>query len=99
MSGNSEAKSLLDELRFDKGDFFNLGHPLLNWTAQSFVKTAGVCNVISHRQYFGPSISPNQFFVMGVGVQIGALQAIAREACHIAFEGKRNCLYFFILFG
>lgn len=59
MSGNSEAKSLFDELRFDKGDFFDLGHPLLNWSAQSFVKTAG----------------------------IGALQAIAREACHIAFEG------------
>ncbi|TYI61862.1 hypothetical protein E1A91_D10G203500v1 [Gossypium mustelinum] len=62
MSSNSEAKSLLDELRFDKGDIFDLGHPLLNWTAQSFVKTAG----------------------------IGALQAIAREACHIAFEGKRT---------
>ncbi|PPR93819.1 hypothetical protein GOBAR_AA26851 [Gossypium barbadense] len=41
MSGNSEAKSLFDELRFDKGDFFDLGHPLLNWSAQSFVKTAG----------------------------------------------------------
>ncbi|MBA0813368.1 hypothetical protein Gohar_027227 [Gossypium harknessii] len=41
MSSNSEAKSLLDELRFDKGDIFDLGHPLLNWTAQSFVKTAG----------------------------------------------------------
>ncbi|MBA0780408.1 hypothetical protein Gotri_004508 [Gossypium trilobum] len=40
-SSNSEAKSLLDELRFDKGDILDLGHPLLNWTAQSFVKTAG----------------------------------------------------------
>ncbi|KAG8480849.1 hypothetical protein CXB51_025328 [Gossypium anomalum] len=40
MSGNSEAKSLLDEFRFDTGDFFDLGHPLLNRTAQSFVKTA-----------------------------------------------------------
>lgn len=40
---NSETKTLLDDLRgFDKGGFFDLGHPLLNRIAESFVKAAGV---------------------------------------------------------
>lgn len=43
MSSNFENRSLLDELRsFDKGGFFDLGHPLLNRIAESFVKAAGV---------------------------------------------------------
>lgn len=46
MSGNSsnlETRSLLDELKcFDKNGFFDLGHPLLNRIAGSFVKAAGV---------------------------------------------------------
>ncbi|KAF3779742.1 Outer envelope pore protein 16-2 [Nymphaea thermarum] len=36
-------RSLLDELRsFDKGGLFDLGHPLLNRIAESFVKAAGI---------------------------------------------------------
>ncbi|CAK9138916.1 unnamed protein product [Ilex paraguariensis] len=43
MSSNSGTRSLLDELRsFDKGGFFDLGHPLLNRIAESFVKAAGI---------------------------------------------------------
>ncbi|XWS14173.1 hypothetical protein CRYUN_Cryun36dG0100700 [Craigia yunnanensis] len=43
MSSNLETRSLLDEWRnFDKGGFFDLGHPLLNRIAQSFVKAAGI---------------------------------------------------------
>ncbi|XP_028772124.1 outer envelope pore protein 16-2, chloroplastic-like [Neltuma alba] len=43
MSSNLETRSLLDELRsFDKGGFFDLGHPLLNRIAESFVKAAGI---------------------------------------------------------
>lgn len=45
-SGNLETRSLLDEWRsFDKGHaggFFDLGHPLLNRIADTFVKAAGV---------------------------------------------------------
>lgn len=38
-----EKRSLIDELSsFDSGGFFDLGHPLLNRVAESFVKAAGV---------------------------------------------------------
>lgn len=41
--GNLETRTLLDEFRnFDKGGLFDLGHPLLNRIAESFVKSAGV---------------------------------------------------------
>ncbi|XP_007035757.2 PREDICTED: outer envelope pore protein 16-2, chloroplastic [Theobroma cacao] len=43
MSSNLETRSLLDDWRnFDKGCFFDLGHPLLNRIAESFVKAAGI---------------------------------------------------------
>ncbi|KAH1089186.1 hypothetical protein J1N35_016443 [Gossypium stocksii] len=43
MTTSLETRSLLDELRsFDKGGFFDLGHPLLNRIAESFVKAAGI---------------------------------------------------------
>lgn len=36
-------RSFLDDFRsFDKGGFFDLGHPLLNRITESFVKAAGV---------------------------------------------------------
>jgi hypothetical protein len=42
-----ETRSLLDELRsFEKGAFFDLGHPLLNRIAESFVKATGVRNLL-----------------------------------------------------
>lgn len=38
-----ESRSLLNELPgFDKGGFLDLGHPLLNRMAESFLKAAGV---------------------------------------------------------
>ncbi|GFP99614.1 outer envelope pore protein 16-2 chloroplastic [Phtheirospermum japonicum] len=44
MSGsNLETRSLIDELRnFEKGLFFDLGHPLLNRVAETFVRAAGI---------------------------------------------------------
>ncbi|PWA62612.1 import inner membrane translocase subunit Tim17/Tim22/Tim23 family [Artemisia annua] len=44
MGHNLETRSLLDEIRsFDrKGGWFDLGHPLLNRMAESFVKAAGI---------------------------------------------------------
>ncbi|XP_021906866.1 outer envelope pore protein 16-2, chloroplastic [Carica papaya] len=55
MSSNFENRSLLDELRsFDKGGFFDLGHPLLNRIAESFVKAAGIgaIQAVSREAYF-----------------------------------------------
>ncbi|KAK9289225.1 hypothetical protein L1049_017699 [Liquidambar formosana] len=55
MSSNLETRSLLDELRsFDKGSFFDLGHPLLNRIAESFVKAAGIgaIQAVSRDAYF-----------------------------------------------
>ncbi|XP_024986633.1 outer envelope pore protein 16-2, chloroplastic-like [Cynara cardunculus var. scolymus] len=56
MGHNLETRSLLDELRsFDKnGGIFDLGHPLLNRMAESFVKAAGIGAVqaVSREAYF-----------------------------------------------
>ncbi|XP_051130061.1 outer envelope pore protein 16-2, chloroplastic [Andrographis paniculata] len=56
MSGsNLETRSLIDELRsFDSGGYFDLGHPLLNRIAESFVKAAGIGAVqaVSRHAYF-----------------------------------------------
>ncbi|XP_068663745.1 outer envelope pore protein 16-2, chloroplastic-like isoform X1 [Aristolochia californica] len=55
MSSNLETRSLMDELRsFEKGGFFDLGHPLLNRIAESFVKAAGIGAVqaVSREAYF-----------------------------------------------
>ncbi|GAV70872.1 Tim17 domain-containing protein [Cephalotus follicularis] len=55
MSSNLETRSLLDEFRgFDKGGFFDLGHPLLNRIAESFVKAAGIgaIQALSREAYF-----------------------------------------------
>ncbi|GER27648.1 mitochondrial import inner membrane translocase [Striga asiatica] len=56
MSGsNLETRSLIDELRsFDSGGFFDLGHPLLNRIAESFIKAAGIGAVqaVSREAYF-----------------------------------------------
>ncbi|XP_044487639.1 outer envelope pore protein 16-2, chloroplastic isoform X2 [Mangifera indica] len=50
-----ETGSLLDEFRsFDKGGFFDLGHPLLNRIADSFLKAAGIgaIQAVSRDAYF-----------------------------------------------
>ncbi|KAJ0034668.1 outer envelope pore protein 16-2, chloroplastic [Pistacia vera] len=52
---NLETRSLLDEFRsFDKGGFFDLGHPLLNRIVESFVKAAGIgaIQAVSRDAYF-----------------------------------------------
>ncbi|KAI5650901.1 hypothetical protein M9H77_36906 [Catharanthus roseus] len=54
-SSNLETRSLLDELRsFDKNGLFDLGHPLLNRIAESFVKAAGIGAVqaVARESYF-----------------------------------------------
>ncbi|GLU08475.1 hypothetical protein SLE2022_253870 [Rubroshorea leprosula] len=53
--GNLETRSLFDDFRsFDKGGFFDLGHPLLNRIAESFVKVAGIgaIHALSREAYF-----------------------------------------------
>ncbi|XP_062155132.1 outer envelope pore protein 16-2, chloroplastic isoform X2 [Alnus glutinosa] len=52
---NMETRSLLDELRsFETGGFLDLGHPLLNRMADSFVKAAGIgaIQAVSREAYF-----------------------------------------------
>uniref|UniRef100_A0A5B7AQH1 Outer envelope pore protein 16-2 n=1 Tax=Davidia involucrata TaxID=16924 RepID=A0A5B7AQH1_DAVIN len=68
MSSNLETRSLLDEFRsFDKGGFFDLGHPLLNRITESFVKAAGIGAVqaVSREAYFTA--------VEGAGVDTGGV--------------------------
>ncbi|KAK6930253.1 hypothetical protein RJ641_004347 [Dillenia turbinata] len=55
MTGDLETRTLLDELRsFDKGGLYDLGHPLLNRIAESFVKAAGIgaIQAVSREAYF-----------------------------------------------
>ncbi|CAB4293166.1 unnamed protein product [Prunus armeniaca] len=55
-SSNLETRpSLLQELRsFEKGGFFDFGHPLLNRIAESFLKAAGIgaIQAVSREAYF-----------------------------------------------
>ncbi|XP_027339297.1 outer envelope pore protein 16-2, chloroplastic [Abrus precatorius] len=54
-SSNLETRSLLNEIcNFDKKGLFDLGHPLLNRIAESFVKAAGIGAVqaVSREAYF-----------------------------------------------
>ncbi|KAF9674254.1 hypothetical protein SADUNF_Sadunf10G0108300 [Salix dunnii] len=55
MSHNLETRSFVDEIRhFNKSCFFDLGHPLLNRVAESFVKAAGIgaIQAVSREAYF-----------------------------------------------
>ncbi|XP_057545051.1 outer envelope pore protein 16-2, chloroplastic [Amaranthus tricolor] len=48
-------RSMMDELRsFEKEDFFDLGHPLLNRILHSFIKAAGIgaIQAVSREAYF-----------------------------------------------
>ncbi|KAJ7980349.1 Outer envelope pore protein 16-2 chloroplastic [Quillaja saponaria] len=52
---NLEGQSLLGEMSsFEKGGFFDLGHPLLNRIVESFVKAAGIgaIQAVSREAYF-----------------------------------------------
>lgn len=54
-SSEVETRALLDEIcSFDRKGLFDLGHPLLNRIAESFVKAAGIGAVqaVSREAYF-----------------------------------------------
>lgn len=54
-SSEVETRCLLDEIcNFDRKGLFDLGHPLLNRIAESFVKAAGIGAVqsLSRQAYF-----------------------------------------------
>ncbi|KAI3469304.1 hypothetical protein Pfo_025967 [Paulownia fortunei] len=76
MSGsNLETRSLLDELRnFEKGFFFDLGHPLLNRIAESFVRAAeiGAVHAVSREAYFTAVESVSGDTASGLPREIGA---------------------------
>lgn len=94
--GNLETRTLLDEFRnFDKGGLFDLGHPLLNRIAESFVKSAGVLHVFF---FFVVGIFSDLVYMFSaypfvdlaygfVFFQIGAVQAVSREAYFTVAEG------------
>ncbi|KAK4478324.1 hypothetical protein RD792_017614 [Penstemon davidsonii] len=75
MSGsNLETRSLLDELRsFDKGGFFDLGHPLLNRITESFIKAAGIgaAQAVSREAYFTAVESVGGDTTTGIPPEIG----------------------------
>ncbi|WCJ23353.1 Mitochondrial import inner membrane translocase subunit Tim17/Tim22/Tim23 family protein [Euphorbia peplus] len=55
VNNNLETRTLRDEFRgFEKGSLFDLGHPLLNRIAESFVKAAGIgaIQAVSREAYF-----------------------------------------------
>ncbi|EEF43067.1 outer envelope pore protein 16-2, chloroplastic [Ricinus communis] len=55
MSNKLQTRTFMDELRgFEKGWMFDLGHPLLNRIAESFVKAAGIgaIQAVSREAYF-----------------------------------------------
>ncbi|KAG9457906.1 hypothetical protein H6P81_002414 [Aristolochia fimbriata] len=91
MSSNLETRSLMDELRsFDKGGFFDFGHPLLNRIAESFIKAAGIGAVqaVSREAYFtaidGVSSEPNA--VPDIGVKKHRLPGLRGETSQKSLE-------------
>ncbi|KAI3459228.1 hypothetical protein Pfo_015891 [Paulownia fortunei] len=76
MSGsNLETRSLIDELRsFDSGGFFDLGHPLLNRIAESFIKAAGIgaIQAVSREAYFTAAESASGDAGGSIPPEIGA---------------------------
>ncbi|XP_058075938.1 outer envelope pore protein 16-2, chloroplastic isoform X1 [Magnolia sinica] len=79
-----ENRSLLDEFRsFDKGGLFDLGHPLLNRIAESFVKVAGIGAVqaVSREAYLTA--------VEGAGIDSTAVPDIASSKKH-RFPGLKG---------
>ncbi|PIN12863.1 hypothetical protein CDL12_14516 [Handroanthus impetiginosus] len=82
MSGsNLETRSLLDELRnFEKGCFLDLGHPLLNRIAESFVRAAGIGAVqaVSREAYFTAVESVGGDTTTGLPAAIGASKKHSR---------------------
>ncbi|XP_058075941.1 outer envelope pore protein 16-2, chloroplastic isoform X2 [Magnolia sinica] len=91
-----ENRSLLDEFRsFDKGGLFDLGHPLLNRIAESFVKVAGIGAVqaVSREAYLTA--------VEGAGIDSTAVPDIASSKKH-RFPGLKGLaagLYSGITYG
>jgi len=64
-SSEVETRALLDEIcSFDRKGLFDLGHPLLNRIAESFVKAAGIGAVqaVSREAYF-TAIDGNAYFL------------------------------------
>ncbi|KZV40328.1 outer envelope pore protein 16-2, chloroplastic [Dorcoceras hygrometricum] len=59
---------------FDKGGFFDLGHPLLNRIAESFVKAAGIgaIQAVSREAYLTAIESVNGDSTTGNNTEIGA---------------------------
>ncbi|KAM7257320.1 hypothetical protein ACFE04_013061 [Oxalis oulophora] len=72
VESNSGTRSLLNDLSFHKGAFFDLGHPLLNRIADSFVKAAGIgaIQAVSKDAYFtaieGSSLDSTRTDIPGV---------------------------------
>lgn len=89
-SSNLETRSLLDELcNFDKKGLFDLGHPLLNRILESFIKAAGVflTTPFSFSFFFFHLLSYLHYVQISFSFQIGAAQAVSREAFFTAIEG------------
>uniref|UniRef100_A0A6N2N978 Uncharacterized protein n=2 Tax=Salix TaxID=40685 RepID=A0A6N2N978_SALVM len=80
MSHNLETGSFVDEIRhFNKSCFFDLGHPLLNRVAESFVTAAGIGAVqaVSREAYFAA--------IEGSGLESGG-----GSPSEISVDGKKR---------
>lgn len=82
-SSNLETRSLLDELGFEKGGFVELGHPLLNRIAHTFITAAGIGAVqaVSREAYFTAA--------EGAGINTGNTDATGAKRSH-NFPGLRG---------
>ncbi|KAG6759768.1 hypothetical protein POTOM_036257 [Populus tomentosa] len=88
MSHNLETRSFVDEIRhFDKSSFFDFGHPLLNRIAESFVKAAGLVFVDACSGVRVACQTLAKIDDTMLVIQIGAIQAVSREAYFTAIEG------------
>ncbi|XP_030508507.2 outer envelope pore protein 16-2, chloroplastic isoform X2 [Cannabis sativa] len=98
-NGSLDKRSFMDELRsFDKGGFLDLGHPLLNRIADTFVKAAGIgaIQAMSREAYFtafeGLDSSSSRSSVGGITSDVSSSAAKKSRFPNLRGETNRSSI-------
>ncbi|XP_050218728.1 outer envelope pore protein 16-2, chloroplastic [Mercurialis annua] len=93
MSSNMETKTFMDEIRgFEKNWMFDLGHPLLNRIAESFVKAAGIgaAQAVSREAYFTAVESSGLDSSSGIPPELSSAGSAKKRSRFPDLRGETN---------
>ncbi|OAY69749.1 Outer envelope pore protein 16-2, chloroplastic [Ananas comosus] len=101
--GKLETRTFLDEIRsMEKGWLFDLGHPLLNRIAESFVKAAGIgaIQAISREAYFTAVEGENGKKSLEVVVKNTSKESLQWDKCYLSlYAGMAAGVYSGLTYG